>query len=168
MGKLQSELQQRKPFRNLREEAILNVWRTGDFVAQRLQQLLKTHGLSQTQYNVLRILRGAGEDGIPCGEIAGRMLTHDPDVTRLLDRLVRRRLARRVRTTQDRRVILARITPTGMHLLAHMDPLVGRLIDDMLGHVKNRRLHTLIGLLEEMRTKYRPGARQPRTPHAKR
>src|SRR5216684_4598944 len=145
MGKLQDELQQHKPFRNLREEAILNVWRTGDFVAQRLQHLLKTHGLSQTQYNVLRILRGAGKDGLPCGEIAGRLLTRDPDVTRLLDRLVRRRLARRARITQDRRVILARITPSGMQLLSDLDPLVDRLIDETLGHVKNSRLHTLVG-----------------------
>jgi DNA-binding MarR family transcriptional regulator len=168
MGKLQDELQQRKPFRNLKEEAILNVWRTGDFVAQRLQQLLKTHGLSQTQYNVLRILRGAGEDGLPCGEIAGRLLTRDPDVTRLLDRLVRRRLARRTRITQDRRVILAKITPSGTHLLSGLDPLVDQLIDETLGHVKNARLQTLIELLEEVRTKNRPRVRQPRTTHAKR
>jgi hypothetical protein len=103
MGKLREELKQGKPFRNLREEAILNVWRTGDLVANRLHQLLKTHGISQTQYNVLRILRGAGSDGLPCGEIAGRMLTRDPDTTRLMDRLVRRGFAHRTRLRQDRR-----------------------------------------------------------------
>lgn len=151
MGKLKEELLQAKPFRNPREEAVLNVWRTGDFVAHRLQQLLKTRGLSQTQYNVLRILRGAGKEGLPCGEIGDRMLTHDPDVTRLLDRLVRRKAATRTRLRNDRRVILARITPAGVELLKELDPLVDKLIDGMLGHMKTARLQTMIGLLEEMR-----------------
>lgn len=152
MGNLQLELKQRKPFRSLKDEAILNVWRTGDFVAQRLHQRLKSKGITQTQYNVLRILRGAGDDGLPCSEIAGRMLTHDPDITRLLDRLVRGRLARRTRLRHDRRVILARITARGMRLLAEVDPLVNRLIDETMGHVKDRRLRTLIALLEEVRS----------------
>src|SRR5579864_2545227 len=120
MGKLREELKQGKPFRNLKEEAVLNVWRTGDFVAHRLHLLLKIRGISQTQYNVLRILRGAGDHGLPSGEIAPRMLTHDPDITRLMDVLVRRRLARRVRLQQDRRVVLARITPAGVNLLAEL------------------------------------------------
>jgi|SRR5579864_8458016 len=151
MGKLREELLQSKPFRNLPEEAILNVWRTGDFVAHQLHQLLKTHHLSQTQYNVLRILRGAGKEGLPCGEIGGRMLTRDPDVTRLMDRLVKQGTASRTRQRNDRRVIIARITPAGMSLLEEIDPLVGQLIDGMLGHMKTARLETLIQLLEEVR-----------------
>jgi DNA-binding MarR family transcriptional regulator len=151
MGKLQREIKQRKPFRNLGEEAVLNVWRTGDFIARRLHELLKTGGISQTQYNVLRILRGAGADGIACGEIAGRMLTHDPDITRLMDRLVRRGLARRTRVRRDRRVILAGITPEGASLLEEMDPLVARLVDQIIGHMQEPQLKTLIRLLEKTR-----------------
>jgi DNA-binding MarR family transcriptional regulator len=151
MAKLREELKQAKPFRNLREEAVLNVWRTGDFVARRLHVLLKTRGISQTQYNVLRILRGAGAEGMPSGEIAGRMLTHDPDVTRLLDRLVRRKLARRTRVRHDRRVILARITTAGADLLAELDPDVAQLIDQTMGHMEDSDLERLIALLEEAR-----------------
>ena len=151
MGKLREELKQRKPFRNHRDEAVLNVWRTSDFLAQRLQALLKTRGISQTQYNVLRILRGASPEGIPCGEIAGRMLTHDPDITRLMDRLVRRGLARRTRLRQDRRVVLAGITPAGSSLLAELESPVSHLIDEMMGHMPDSRLKTLIALLEAAR-----------------
>ncbi len=151
MSGLQNELKQSRPFRNLREEAILNVWRTADVLAQRLHSLLKVRGMSQTQYNVLRILRGAGTQGLPCGEIGSRMLTHDPDVTRLIDRLVHRGLARRARLRKDRRVVLAKITPAGMSLLADLDPFVGQLIDRMMGHMKESRLKALIALLVEAR-----------------
>ena len=151
MSRLQEELKQRKPFRNLPEEAVLNVWRTGDFVGQRLQQLLKSHGVSQTPYNVLRILRGAGSEGLPSGEIAGRMLTRDPDITRLMDRLVRSGFARRVRLRQDRRVILAKITPKGSDLLDNLAQPVARLIDELMGHMKPSQLETLISLLEKAR-----------------
>lgn len=151
MSKLQDELKQRRPFRNLPEEAILNVWRTGDFVGQRFQQLLKSHRISQTQYNVLRILRGTGNEGLPCGEIAERMLTRDPDITRLMDRLVRSGLARRVRLRQDRRVILAKITPAGVDLLDELERPVAELIDEMMGHMKASQLEMLIDLLEQAR-----------------
>lgn len=152
MENLRQELKQSRPFRNLNEETILNVWRTGDFVAAKLQRLLKTQGgISQTQYNVLRILRGSGRGGLPCGEIAGRMLTRDPDVTRLMDRLVRQRLARRAREHQDRRVIRARITPAGVRLLAELEAPVNKLIDQTLGHMKKSELRTLIALLSGVR-----------------
>ena len=151
MGKLKEELKQHKPFRNLPEEAVLNVWRTGDYMARRLQALLKTRSISQTQYNVLRIMRGAGADGLACGEIGGRMLTQDPDITRLLDRLVRRGLARRTRLRQDRRVILARITPAGIRLLAELETPVAKLIDQIVGHMAKSQLEELIALLEKLR-----------------
>ena len=152
MAKLQEQLKQRKPFRNVQEEAILNLWHTGDSLAAQLQHLLKKQGVSQTQYNVLRILRGAGDEGLPSGEIGMRMLTRDPDITRLLDRMVRRGLARRTRVPQDRRVVLAKITPKGVGLLAKLDPVVNRLMDEMVGHLKNGRLQLLIDLLEELRS----------------
>ena len=151
MAKLLDELKQRKPFRNTREEAILNVWRTGDYFAQQMRRILKPFGISQTQYNLLRILRGAGDEGLPCGEIGDRMLTSDPDITRLLDRLVRGKLARRVRPPRDRRVIIARITPAGLDLLRRVDPLISDMIDQSLGHMREYELKNLIALLEQMR-----------------
>jgi len=152
VSKLRDELKQNKPFANLREEAILNVWRTGDFMARHLQQLLKTRGLSQTQYNVLRILRGSGDQGLPSGEIAGRLLTQDPDVTRLMDRLVKQGLAKRTRLRQDRRVVLAKITPAGLAILAELETPVSELIHGLMAHVKDSQLQTLIAVLEEMRS----------------
>jgi len=149
--KLQAELKQTKPFVSLREEALLSLWRTADVLDAPLQQLFKSHGISRTQYNVLRILRGAGKSGIPSGEIAGRMLTRDPDVTRLIDRLERASLATRSRSASDRRIILVRISANGMKLLGRLDHPVLRVIEQTLGHVKDSRLRTLIRLLEELR-----------------
>jgi DNA-binding MarR family transcriptional regulator len=151
MGKLGKEIKQAKPFVNLREETILNLLRTVDHVTHGLQRLLKSGGISQTQYNVLRILRGAGPEGLASGEIAARMIARDPDITRLLDRVERAGLARRARSERDRRVILARITTKGLKLLQEFDHPVMQLIDQTLGHMKEARLKTLIGLLEEAR-----------------
>src|SRR5207302_9015169 len=99
------------------EAAFLDLLRTCDLLSRGPAQLLKTEDLSPTQYNVLRILRGA-PGGLPCGEIAGRMITRDPDVTRLLDRLAKRGLIARRRETKDRRVVLTKITPEGLEVLA--------------------------------------------------
>ncbi|MBZ5602574.1 MAG: MarR family transcriptional regulator [Acidobacteriia bacterium] len=151
MDTLRREIKQSKPFANLREETLLNIWRTADAVSQDLQRLLKSHGVSQTQYNVLRILRGAGKAGIASGEIGSRLIARDPDITRLMDRLERAGLAQRGRLKEDRRVILARITPKGLKLLADLDHPVMQLIDQTLGHMNASRLKTLIGLLEEAR-----------------
>ena len=152
MRKLSLELKQRKPFRNLREEAMLNIWRTGDVLAEGLDLLLKSYDLSRGQYNVLRILRGAGEEGIPFGEVAERLLTRGPDVTRMVDRLARGGLAERVRVARDRRVILAKITPRALILLAELDGPVARLTDRMMGQLPNTRLKALIKCLEELRS----------------
>lgn len=151
MGKLGGEIKQTKPFVNLREETLLNLWRTADFVSQDLQQLLKSRGISQTQYNVLRILRGAGKQGLASGEIGSRMIARDPDITRLMDRLEAAGLAKRSRLDQDRRVILARVTAKGLKLLQDLDHPVMELIDQTLGHMKDSRLKTLIALLEQAR-----------------
>jgi DNA-binding MarR family transcriptional regulator len=150
-GRLQAEIKQSKPFTSLREEALLNLWRTTDALNHAPQQLLRTHGVSQTQYNALRILRGAGKDGLPAGEIGARMVTRDPDITRLLDRLERDGLARRGADKSDRRIVRARITPKGLNLLARLDHPLMQLIEQTLGHMKDARLKALIGLLEEAR-----------------
>ncbi len=151
MDKLREEIKQSKPFANLREETLLNLWRTADAVSHGLQQILKSYGVSQAQYNVLRILRGAGKDGLACGEIGARLIARDPDITRLIDRLEKAGLARRGRMEGDRRVILAQITAKGLKLLGELDHPLEQLIDRTLGHMQDSRLKLLISLLEEAR-----------------
>jgi len=112
-GRLQSELRQSKPFACLEVEAVISVARTADALLRHLEEALKIAGLSPTQYNVLRILRGATPQGLACGEIAGRLITRDPDITRLLDRMEHRGLLERARETRDRRVENARSSAGG-------------------------------------------------------
>src|SRR3954467_10234095 len=116
-GKLAKEIHQTRPFSSVEQEVFLNVLRTADVLTYRLEAFLKPFGLSPTQYNVLRILRGAGDEGLACGRIAERMITRDPDITRLLDRLEKRNLIRRARQTDDRRVVKGFITAEGSALL---------------------------------------------------
>src|SRR5215213_3217733 len=106
---LREEIKQTRPFRSPEQEAFLNLQRTADVLMSRMGAVMQDHaGVSPTQYNVLRILRGAGDDGLPCRAVADRMVTRDPDITRLLDRLERDGLISRTRDTRDRRVVLAR------------------------------------------------------------
>jgi len=128
----------------------LDLLRTTDMLSRGLVRILKTEDLSATQYNVLRILRGS-PDGLPCGEIASRMITRDPDITRLLDRLEKRGLISRSRQTKDRRMVLARITPDGLKLLARLDELVGDAHRKQLGHLGRERLRALTELLHAAR-----------------
>jgi DNA-binding MarR family transcriptional regulator len=132
------------------EAAFLELQRTADMLSRKLSDLLKAEDLSSTQYNVLRILRGA-PDGLPCGEIGNRMITRDPDITRLLDRLEKRGLISRHRETKDRRMVMARITREGMHLLARMDEPVREAHRAQLGHLGRERLRTLNELLQAAR-----------------
>src|SRR5258708_19957842 len=103
-----------------KEAAFLELLRTTDMLSRGLITVLKTEELSSTQYNVLRILRGARE-GLPCGEIANRMITRDPDITRLLDRMEKRGLISRCREAKDRRMVMVSITPEGLRFLTHLD-----------------------------------------------
>lgn len=128
------------------EAAFLNLLRTTDMLSRGLIQVLKTEDLSATQYNVLRILRGA-PDGLPCGEISRRMITRDPDVTRLLDRLEKRGLISRSRETRDRRTVMASITPEGLKLLTRLDEPVQAAHRQSLGHLGRDRLRMLTELL---------------------
>jgi len=134
------------------EAAFLDLLRTCDLLSRGPAQLLRAEDLSATQYNVLRILRGA-RDGLPCGEIANRMITRDPDVTRLLDRLEKRGLIARWRESRDRRMVLARITPGGLKLLAHLDEPVQEVHRRQLGHLGKDRLRALAALLGVARAK---------------
>jgi len=150
--RLRDEIKQDKPFATPEEEVVLNIVRTADVLQQALERALRPAGISNTQYNVLRILRGAGERGLCCREIAERMLTHDPDVTRLLDRLERRGLVERRREQRDRRIITARITPEGLKLLDELDAPLLELHARLLGHLSPERQAALVELLEAART----------------
>ena len=133
------------------EAAFLDLLRTTDMLSRGLVAILKPEDLSSTQYNVLRILRGAPE-GLPCGEIAKRMITRDPDITRLLDRLEKRGLISRSREARDRRTVMARITGAGLKLLARLDEPIQEAHRKQLGHLGPGRLRLLTDLLREARS----------------
>ncbi|HVS74054.1 MAG TPA: MarR family transcriptional regulator [Candidatus Acidoferrales bacterium] len=140
----------------LEEDVFVGLQRTADWLLQGIEQLLKTQGLSQAQYNVLRILRGAGPRGLSCREIGERMITRDPDMTRLLDRMEERGLVARERQQIDRRVVTTRVTPAGLKLLKSLDHPVREYHRRRFRHIAGARLKTLAVLLEEAR-KREPG-----------
>jgi len=133
------------------EAAFLDLLRTAEVLSHPLVRLLKGHELSLTQYNVLRILRGI-RDGLTCGEVANRMITRDPDITRLLDRLEKRQLIERTRDAKDRRVVLTRITRAGLALVAALDEPVQQAHRRALGHMGEQGLAQLADLLAACRT----------------
>ncbi len=135
----------------MEEEALLNLARTFEVNNTRLGEFLRQFDLTYTQYNVLRILRGAGEGGLKCSEVSARMVNHDPDVTRLMDRLERRGWIVRKRSNADRRVVLVAISPSGLALLAGIDTPLAEFLAGLGGHLGPDRLRQLIGLLEEWR-----------------
>ena len=140
-----------RPFACPEEEALLSVMRTAEVISQRGTTLLKTFDLNANQYNVLRILRGSREAGLTCGQIGERMISRDPDITRLLDRLESRGLIDRERSEQDRRVVVARITPAGLDLLQTMDPEILSYNRHCFESFGAKKLRQLIELLEEAR-----------------
>jgi DNA-binding MarR family transcriptional regulator len=148
---IHEEIKKRKPFTSVEEEVLVALLRTADVLQRPLQALLGTRGVSPIQYNTLRILRGAGEAGLACSEVGQRMITRDPDVTRLLDRLQRVGLVRRARDVQDRRVIKARITRAGLELLRTLDRPVMEMNRRLLGGLGEKRLRELLDLLGAMR-----------------
>jgi DNA-binding MarR family transcriptional regulator len=149
-SRLQKETKKRLPFESLEQEAALNLQKTADHLLATASDTFKGVNLSPTQYNVLRILRGAGEP-LACGEIADRMITREPDMTRLLDRLEKRGLITRSRSTSDRRVVETSITAKGLELLKRLDEPVVALHERQLGHLGKVKLRQLIELLEQAR-----------------
>ncbi|MBC7924269.1 MAG: MarR family transcriptional regulator [Bryobacteraceae bacterium] len=150
-GKLLVELQQTQPFSSLEEEAVLNLRRTADLMEREMSAVLKPYTLSSVQYNVLRILRGAGAEGAHCKKVGERMVTPEPDVTRLVDRLEQRGFVFRQRTEKDRRFVTVCITQEGLDLLASLDQPVREVSYKTLHRLGSEKLNTLIGLLEEIR-----------------
>lgn len=150
-SKLAAEIGQTKPFALLEEEALLNLVRTHEFVQQRQAEFFKQFGLTGTQYNILRILRGAGKTGVTCSQASERMVAADPDITRLLDRLESRGLIRRERSREDRRVVLSHITAEGLQLLKSIDKPLAEFIRGLAGHIERKMLEQFIETLEAIR-----------------
>jgi DNA-binding MarR family transcriptional regulator len=152
MRQLRQAIKQRKPFESLQQEVFLEVLRTGNALIQDLVDLLRPYDLTQPQYNVLRILRGAGPAGLPTGEVGERMVvSREPDVTRLLIRMEQHGLVERERRSDNRRYVTARITPKGLRLLKALDEPVRRMHAQQLQHMTRRELDLLAGLLERAR-----------------
>ena len=149
--KLREEAELVKPLASLEENVYLNIVRAAELLSWRVVETLKRAELTPTQYNVLRILRGAGRAGASCSEISERMVTKDSDITRLLDRLETRKLISRERETKDRRRIIARITPGGLRLLSELDNPVRQCHCHQLSHLGEEQLTSLNNLLEAVR-----------------
>ncbi len=134
----------------LPDRAFIALQKAADKLAQQAEQLVKANGLTGAQYNVLRILRGAEPDGLACSTISERMISHDPDMTRLLDRMEKRDLITRQRQTDDRRVVKTRITGGGLELLKQLDHPIRELHKKQFAHMGNARVKELADLLEEI------------------
>lgn len=148
MGNLKLEILQEPAFSSPEEEALLNLLRSSDCLGRAFQHKIRGWGLTATQYNVLRILRGAHPKALPCAAIGERMIAAEPDITRLLARLRRLKLIRQHRDRQDRRVVLTAITEPGLELLRAMDPVVQNAPRELLGKMNRSELAELIRLLE--------------------
>lgn len=150
-SRLQQEIKQSKPFRSTAQEATLGLLRTTDVLRRRMAALIEPHGITGQQYNVLRILRGAGGEGLPTLEIAERMIEQAPGVTRLLDRLETKRLVHRERCPEDRRQVTCRITTSGLTLLGRLDEIVNGADETMLQDLTPAEQKQLIRLLDRIR-----------------
>jgi DNA-binding MarR family transcriptional regulator len=148
---LREELKQAKPFRSLEEEAALNVARTSAVLEHALSQALRPYAITPTQYNVLRILRGAGDSGLCRNEVGQRLIRSVPDVTRLLDRMEEMKLIARVRGTEDRRFVTTHLAPKGLELVERLDREICAIHREQLGHLPEEKLRQLVDLLTAAR-----------------
>lgn len=144
---LREEIKQKKAFKSLHEEAALNVIRTNGVLSDAFDKMIKPYGITATQYNVLRILRGSDETGLCRNEVRDRLLTRMPDATRLLDRMEAAGLISRSREQDDRRMVTTRLTRKGRQLVDELDPVVTREHKTRLGHLTEKQLASLNSLL---------------------
>lgn len=151
LSPLAREIRKARPFDSPEQEAHLSILRTGALLSAAFEKLFQPLGLSGPTYNVLRILRGAGEAGRACHEIAEHMVARGPDVTRLIDRLEKLGFAQRSRTHKDRRVVITTITPAGLKALESLDQPTLDLHKSQLGHLTRKELATLNALLAKAR-----------------
>jgi DNA-binding MarR family transcriptional regulator len=150
-SRLQAEIKQTKPFPRRSSEALLSVLRTAALLEHRVNEVLRPHGITELQYNVLRILRGAGPDGWCGREISARLVSKVPDVSRLLDRMEGMQLLRRERDATDRRHVTARITPRGLRVLDEATPELEAFERERFGHLDGERLQHVIDGLADIR-----------------
>ena len=148
MAGLKQEIAQERPFASVEEEALLNLMRTSDCLHRVFQRRTRRWGITSTQYNVLRILRGAHPQGLTCSAIGDRMITAVPDITRLLSRMKALKLIRQQRDKHDRRVVWTQISAAGLNLLSKMDDEITRMPLEIIGHFKREELAEFIRLLE--------------------
>lgn len=153
LSALAAELKQNKPFASLEEEAALSIARTAAVLEHWVSQALKAHALTSSQYNILRILRGAGPEGLCRNEVGARLVTQVPDVTRLLDRMEDTGLISRQRGSKDRRYVTTRITRKGLDLVDGLDQPMRELLHTQFGHISKKSLRVLIDALAEVRQK---------------
>ncbi len=146
------ELKQSRPFPAKSQEAAVALMRTADLVRRAVASIIEPRGITVQQYNVLRILRGAGERGLPTLEIADRMIEQTPGITRLIDRLEAKKLVARERCATDRRQVFCRITPEGLELLAALDKPLTESEEGALGTLGQQELQQLLELLDRART----------------
>ena len=151
----------RNPQPDLEARVFVGLLRAADAVARGAEALLKPYNLSATQYNILRILRGAGDEGLSCCEVGSRLISRDPDITRLFDRLESRGLIARAREAQDRRVVKARITAVGLRLLDKLDQPVRELHRRQFRHLPAKQLRQLSSLLDRAREQAEEEADSP-------
>jgi DNA-binding MarR family transcriptional regulator len=148
---LREEIRQNKPFASPAQEALLALSRTTDLLQRRFAELVEPSGISLQQYNVLRILRGAGQEGTPTLEIADRMIQRTPGITRLLDKLEAKHLVRRKRCPEDRRQVLCWITEAGLRVLADLDRPAADSGKQAMASLRASEVRTLIALLQRVR-----------------
>ena len=156
MGTIRGEIRQTRPFASLAEEAVVTLVATADRVRDRLSREVATRGITLQQYNVLRILRGAGEEGVPTLEIAARMIEKSPGITRLLDRLEAHRLVRRVRCPRDRRQVLCHSTAAANRLLSELDAPMAQAAEQCLEPLRSAGALELVRLLDCVRAHSAP------------
>ena len=148
MSSLRQEIVQEPPFASIEEETLLNVMRTSDCLHRIFHQKTRQWGVTSTQYNVLRILRGAQPRGLTCSAIGHRMITAEPDITRLMTRMKALKLIKQERDSEDRRVVWTHISKAGLALLKEMDSVILAVPGELLGHLNREELSELIRLLE--------------------
>lgn len=150
---MKQEIEQERPLSSPEEEVLLNLARSCDSLNRAFQRSTRRFGITATQYNVLRILRGAQPDGLNCAAIGRRMIAAEPDITRLLNRLKTMRLVRQHRDRQDRRIVWTQISETGLELLTTMEPVMTRVPAELLGHMNAEELGVFNRLLQLARAR---------------
>ena len=159
MTRIAQELKQNRPFSSPRAEAAVGLLRTADLIRRMIGVVVEPRGITAQQYNVLRILRGAGDAGLPTLEIAERMIEQTPGITRLMDRLETKKLVVRERCTKDRRRVYCRITSTGLALLKTLDAPINAAEEEALAGLAAREVKSLVELLDRTRDSLRAAIR---------